>query len=136
MRQGDTVDGKREGLWVSYYANGQKQSEGEYRAGKKHGRWVLYYPNGSKQSEAKFHNGLYTGLYIAWRDNGAIQWQGYYNPIRGNSADGTKEGVWLAYDPETGEPARAISYHRGSRTKPDELAPFDVPPKLGPDPAG
>src|SRR5579871_6032647 len=37
MRVGEYVDGEKEGYWVSYFANGNKMSEGEYRKGKKHG---------------------------------------------------------------------------------------------------
>jgi hypothetical protein len=84
------------------------------------------------RSEARFEDGQYVGLYHCFHDNGTTQWEGYYNPIRGNSADGTKEGIWLAYDKETGEVNRVITYRRGSRTKPDAYPPFDTVPQLGP----
>lgn len=132
MRDGEYVNGEKHGPWVSYYANGNKMSEGVYHAGKKEGRWIQYWPNGNKKSKATFVDGKYTGLYTCWYENGNKQWEGYYNPIRGNSADGTKEGVWLAYDKETGEVNRIITYHRGGRARPDLFPPFaDIPP-LGP----
>lgn len=134
MRDGEYVDGEKEGPWVSYFANGNKMSEGVYCKGLKDGLWIQYWPNGVKKSEAVFSNGKYTGLYVCYYENGNKQWEGYYNPIRGNSADGTKEGVWLTYDQETGEVARIITYHRGSRAKPDMLPPFKAVPPLGPDP--
>ena len=136
MRNGEFVEGKKDGPWVSYYANGRKMSEGAYHAGEKDGPWVQYWPNGNLKSEATFSNGKYTGLYRCFYENGNKQWEGYYNPIRGNSADGTKEGVWLAYDRETGEVNRVITYRRGSRAKPDEFPPFETIPELGPRPAG
>jgi antitoxin component YwqK of YwqJK toxin-antitoxin module len=38
MRDGAWEDGKNHGPWVSYYANGNKMSEGSYNKGKKVGR--------------------------------------------------------------------------------------------------
>jgi antitoxin component YwqK of YwqJK toxin-antitoxin module len=135
MRDGEYLDGEKHGHWVSYFANGQKMSEGTYRLGKKEGQWIQYWPNGNRKSEATFVDGKNTGLYACYYENGNKQWEGYYNPIKGNSADGTKEGVWLTYDRETGEISRVITYRRGSRAKPDEHAPFKTAPQLGPPPS-
>lgn len=122
MRDGETVNGKKEGRWVSYFANGNMQSEGEYRGGKKEGAWVLYWPNGNKNSEAHFRDGKYTGLYTAYHKNGKKEHEGRYNEFTGkSSADGTKDGEWLYYA-EDGETVwRKITYRRGARTKPDEI---------------
>ncbi len=57
------VDGKKEGYWITYYANGNKKREGAYKNGQKEGKWILYHQNGNKQSEATFRNGLYEGHY-------------------------------------------------------------------------
>ncbi len=135
MRDGEYVDGRKHGRWVSYFSNGRVQSEGTYDMGRKEGRWVLYWPNGNVKSEATFVGGLYTGHYICYYENGNKQWEGYYNPMRGNSADGTKEGVWLCYDRGTGEVDHIITYRRGSRAKPDEYPPFRSTPQIGPQPA-
>jgi antitoxin component YwqK of YwqJK toxin-antitoxin module len=135
MHDGEYVEGEKDGHWASYYANGQKRSEGSYRLGQKEGRWIQYWPNGNKKSEATFVGGKNTGIYTCYYENGNKQWEGYYNPIRGNSADGTKQGVWLTYDKETGEVIRVITYHRGSRAKPDEYPPFKAAPQIGPPPS-
>ena len=135
MRDGEYVDGGKEGPWVSYYANGNKMSEGTYHKGQKEGRWLQYWPNGQTKSEAIFVGGMNIGLYTCYYENGNKQWEGYYNPIRGNSADGTKEGVWLAYDKEIGEVNRIFTYRRGSRAKPDQFPPFESIPPLGPPPS-
>ena len=125
MEDGEYVDGKKEGRWVSYFANGNVRSEGSYRDGQKEGPWTQYHPNGNKKSEATFVGGKYTGLYTSYHENGKRQWQGRYNEIRGNSADGTKEGVWLDYEEDGETVRRRMTYHRGSRTRPDEYPPFD-----------
>jgi antitoxin component YwqK of YwqJK toxin-antitoxin module len=134
MQEGDYVNGQKEGRWVSYFANGQIMSEGDYHLGRKEGKWMQYWPNGNKKSEATFVGGNNIGLYVCYYENGNKKWEGYYNPIRGNSADGTKEGVWLSYDEETGEVCRIITYRRGSRARPDQYPPFEQIPQLGPPP--
>ena len=111
----NTLDGDGIGGAVikrkDYFKSGKLQMEMELKDGKPHGHFIRYYENGNKQ------------------------WEGYYSPIRGNSADGTKEGVWLCYDRDTGEVNRVITYRRGSRARPDQEPPFDHAPQLGPDPA-
>ena len=122
------MDGVKEGLWVTYYANGNKRSEGHYKKGKKDGFWTLYHPNGVKSSEANFVEGKYTGPYTSYHDNGERRWQGRYNDIQGNSADGTKEGVWHDYADDGETIVRRMTYHRGSKTRPDEYGPFAATP--------
>ena len=39
-------NGKREGVWFSYWNNGQLWSKGNYKNGKKEGKWVNYYEDG------------------------------------------------------------------------------------------
>lgn len=124
MEDGEYVNGKKEGRWVTCYASGAVRSEGEYRNGHKHGPWTLYHKNGSKQSEATFADGKYTGLYTAYHENGKRRFQGRYNEIRGTSADGTKEGPWHDYEEDGETIRRRITYARGSRARPDEFPPF------------
>lgn len=121
LSQGETVNGKKEGLWFTYYANGVKRSEGAYRDGEKHGPWTLYYSNGNKQSEATFHNGLNTDWYVTYYENGKKKWEGPYLPITGKASDGRKEGVWNCYAERDGTTIwRIITYKTGARAKPDE----------------
>jgi hypothetical protein len=37
------TNGKKEGLWVEYWENGQLQKKGTYENGKKEGTWVTYF---------------------------------------------------------------------------------------------
>jgi antitoxin component YwqK of YwqJK toxin-antitoxin module len=121
MTGGEYLDSEKHGLWVTYYANGNKRSEGRYERGKKQGPWVQYWPNGNKKSEGTFRDDRFGGQYTAYHENGNTQTHGVYNEFTGTSADGTKEGEWLHYE-EDGETIwRKITYHRGSRSKPDEI---------------
>ena len=37
LNDGQIIDGKKEDYWITYYANGNKRSQGAYRGGKKEG---------------------------------------------------------------------------------------------------
>ena len=44
---GSFKNGKQDGLWFSYYDNGQLMFKGKYKNGKREGRWVYYYRDGT-----------------------------------------------------------------------------------------
>ena len=116
-----TLKGKKHGLWITYYANGNKRSEGAYKHGEKHGPWTQYHKNGNIGSKAMFHEGHYTGLYQTFHDNGKLEREGLYNPIRGNSADGTKDGEWRSYQRDGKTVWRIITYKRVARACEDQI---------------
>jgi sulfatase modifying factor 1 len=43
---GTYKDGKRDGLWTTWYDNGQKKDEGTYKDGKSIGKWTYWYEDG------------------------------------------------------------------------------------------
>ncbi len=43
--------GKKDGLYNSWYSDGQKKSESTYKDGEKVGTWTYWYENGQKKSE-------------------------------------------------------------------------------------
>ena len=49
--QGTIRNGKKEGLWVYYYDNGQLDDKGTYNDGKHDGPWVSYSSDGSEVVE-------------------------------------------------------------------------------------
>ena len=117
LTDGEMVNGKKHGYWVTYYANGHKRSEGRYIEGKKEGLWIQYHKNGNKASEASFRNGKNEGDYTAYYGNGNRKWGGPYRKHDGSSADGRKEGVWLCYE-EDGETVwRIITYKKGAAVR-------------------
>ena len=121
LADGEIVNGKKHGYWVTYYANGFKRSEGRYIAGEKEGLWIQYYKNGNKATEATFRDGKHEGEYIGYNENGNLGMKGFYPKHVGKSYDGRKEGAWYYYE-EDGETVwRIITYKKGgSRAKPDE----------------
>jgi len=58
QQEGYFVDGKLDGIWVSYNENGDKIASGEYAAGVKTGKWFFWAQNAEKNSlcEVDFSN--------------------------------------------------------------------------------
>ncbi len=53
--------------------------------GKKEGRWEFYYANGQKLLEANYQNGVENGAYNSYRENGVPYFLGFY--INGKRAN-------------------------------------------------
>jgi len=121
LSEGKTVNGKKEGYWITYYANGNKRSEGAYKKGIKDGKWIQYFKNGNISSEGHFENGEYENWFVTYFENGHKKWEGDYGPHVGKSYDGRKEGEWTCYSATDGKTVwRTITYKHGARAKPDE----------------
>lgn len=80
-------------LWIQFYPNMQKRSEGRVENGQREGLWVFYYPNGIKQTEYAFVNGKEEGPYRVYRENGLP----YYI---GQCRNGQRVGTWEIYGPD------------------------------------
>ena len=55
--QGKYENGVRDDLWIQWDPMGQKESEGTYKDGNRHGLWTLWHSNGQKESEITYENG-------------------------------------------------------------------------------
>jgi len=69
---GEYKDGKRNGLWVSWYMNGKKWSEGSYKNGKSEGRRVTYFENGKVRYEGMYKNDQRTGVWRFYDETGKL----------------------------------------------------------------
>ncbi|MFZ1691551.1 MAG: hypothetical protein WAT74_00010 [Flavobacteriales bacterium] len=56
-REGLLKNGKKEGLWVEWYENGQKKSEETYVDGRLSGIATIWWPNGERKREAQYFDG-------------------------------------------------------------------------------
>ena len=63
---------------IRYYQNGEMQFEGEYKDGQKDGLWVSWFENGEKWSEANFLGGISEGRETVWYKSGVKNYEGYY----------------------------------------------------------
>ena len=63
-------DGKRNGLYTSWYKNGQKMLEINYKDGKQDGLSTHWYDNGQKEAEITYKDGKQDGLWIIYNQEG------------------------------------------------------------------
>jgi antitoxin component YwqK of YwqJK toxin-antitoxin module len=56
LQRGSFKDGKKDGPWVRYHANGQLRNKGTYKDGERDGPWVYYNEDGTV-------NEAYTGTF-------------------------------------------------------------------------
>ena len=96
LETGSFVNGKPNGLWVSYYLNGQLRNKGEYQDGKRSGHWVFRRETGILYFEGSFKEGLREGFWKFFREDGSLWREGEYK-------NGKEEGYWISYT-KTGEP--------------------------------
>ncbi len=57
ISKGSYVDGLPDGLWTSYYKNGQMKEEGHYNEGIKTGMWIEWYQDGEIMWKGEWENG-------------------------------------------------------------------------------
>jgi Family of unknown function (DUF5758)/MORN repeat variant len=77
----------KNGLYQSWYNNGQKYEEVIYKDGKMEGLYQKWHENGQKYEEVMYKDGKSNGLYQSWYRNG----QKYYEMMY---KDGKMEGLY------------------------------------------
>jgi antitoxin component YwqK of YwqJK toxin-antitoxin module len=83
---GDLLNGKKNGLWVTWFKDGHKLEE-NFDHGLINGSMSLFYRNGQKKWRHTYKNGLKDGLTTHWFSNGKKIKEGYF--INGDSI-----GIW------------------------------------------
>lgn len=63
-------NGKRHGIYITWYGNWQKAIEGNYNKGLRDGAWIDWGPIGQKESEGNYKNGRRDGLWTTWNPDG------------------------------------------------------------------
>tara|TARA_Y100001934_G_C11754095_1_gene496101 strand:- start:73 stop:486 length:414 start_codon:yes stop_codon:yes gene_type:complete len=62
--QGWLRNGKKEGLWLSYWSNGQLHAKIYYKAGKRHGLYLNYRMSGVLRGKGTYKNGRREGRWV------------------------------------------------------------------------
>ena len=70
--KGLLVDGERDGLWVSFYEDGTRWSEENYREGKRDGRTINFHPNGHLRYRGQYVDDEKTGLWQFYDEEGKL----------------------------------------------------------------
>ena len=65
-------DGKKDGLWIYWYENGQKASRKTYINNKKDGKWTQWYENGQMKSEGTYKDGKEISSK-EWNEDGSVK---------------------------------------------------------------
>lgn len=86
----DYKEGKPDGLETWWFDNGQKKSETNYKDGKRDGLFTEWYENGRKRRERTYKDGMLDGRRTWWYENGQISEEGYYK-------DWSREGLWTRW---------------------------------------
>ena len=63
-------DGKKHGIYISWYGNWQKAEQGQYKNGVRDDLWIQWDPRGQKESEGVYKDGNRHGLWTLWHSNG------------------------------------------------------------------
>lgn len=116
--QGNYVEGRQDGAWISWHVDGRVETQGQYQDGAKHGTWEEFHSNGvrasvsnwvqgkpegearrwyrDKQAEsvARYQNGLPHGDWSAWHENGELKFSNRYE-------NGRKVGTWRRFHDNT-----------------------------------
>jgi hypothetical protein len=83
------------GTWVTWYVNGQKSHEIEYKNGKYHGTFITFYDNGQKCVQQHYRNGICSGSDSGWYSDGMKMYHGNYE-------DDKQTGTWTYWNPDGG----------------------------------
>lgn len=135
--EGSYIDGKKVGIYTSWYDNGQKMAEEHYKDGIKVGEWIKWYDNGNLKERKHYHqgdgkldgyyieyynqyipheqkyqlqdytNGRKDGIYKQWYPKGGLAFEGRYE-------DGDRIGVWKWYEEGTGKLEHKETYKNHS----------------------
>ncbi|MFN3840701.1 MAG: toxin-antitoxin system YwqK family antitoxin [Cyclobacteriaceae bacterium] len=110
--EGDYVNGKKHGLWITYYPSGRIASQGNYAEGEPSGIWEYYFEDGSLSSSGEFIGGQKNGYWSSQTKdgkklseatfaNGRGEYREYYPSgklkVIGLLADNKREGIWNFY---------------------------------------
>lgn len=84
-------DGKPEGSYIVYFANGKPNEVRAYRNGEFHCVWRTYNEAGILISEAEYRNDKKNGTWHVWDDSGIMRYEMQYD-------NGKKSGSWYMWD--------------------------------------
>lgn len=91
IKEGNYLDGKKEGLWKTYYSKGNLKSEITYQHGEKHGKAKIYFENGNIAEEGVWLADKWVNKYKAYYQNGKLSYVWNYNEY------GTRSGYQKYY---------------------------------------
>jgi antitoxin component YwqK of YwqJK toxin-antitoxin module len=129
--EGNYVDGKRDGLWTSYFPSGKLSSRGAYLNDEQVGNWEYFFEDGTISATGGFDKGRKEGYWKAFSstgklksevtldDTGAGDYVEYYESgrtkVKGRIVDHKRQGKWEFYY-EDGKREGICEYDKGKGT--------------------
>ena len=68
--RGMMKNGKRDGIWRSWYPTGVQWSETTFMEGKKEGKTTTWYENAQKRYDGYYSNDAESGRWVYWNEQG------------------------------------------------------------------
>src|SRR3712207_2573006 len=94
LKESYTVKGKNppiiEGLYTSYYTNGQVKTKGYYKNNLPNDVWEYYYENGKLKMTGPLVDNIPNGYWKYYHENGNLH-------MEGNFENGKRQDVWKFY---------------------------------------
>ena len=97
----------REGVFVYYFSNGIKSTEGAYKNGKAHGLWKSWYKDGQLNSETNYEDDLNEGPSVLYHKNGTVK-------AKMKFINDEKEGISVFYY-ENGNLEEEYNFFKGKK---------------------
>jgi hypothetical protein len=70
LEEGETVDGRKQGLWVRWHPNGKISEWGLLIDGQEQGPWTFWFPDGKKAMRGNYEKGQAEGTWHQWTPDG------------------------------------------------------------------
>jgi len=103
--QGTYLNNLQHGPWSEWYANGQLHRTTRYVNGVADGPWIEYYDDGQERSNGAMGAGEPDGYWVYYKESGVIDREGMW-------ANGNRNGPWVHYN-AVGQPAARKLYRDG-----------------------
>lgn len=121
--EGLEIDGKKNGIWISYYPNGKVESIIGYWYGMPEGVWKTFYPNGQLKEEG-YHFREEAPNYTTISEYDRILNDSIWKITITNDSK-FKHGTWNKYD-STGILLESVTYRKGKIEKPSDKTIFKI----------
>lgn len=80
IEEGEYKDGRKVGLWISYYSNGKKKNEITYVSGRPSGPYTTYYTNGNVEEQGNWKSNRNVGTFKRYHENGKVSQEFNFDP--------------------------------------------------------
>lgn len=109
LEEGKYKNGKKDGIWNTYYKDGSLYVTGRYEHGKKEGEWKVFFENGATKQTSFYTNNIEDGEFVQYHPDGKTI------KMKGKIIQGRREGKFYSYFPE-GKINSEVEYKEGRRT--------------------